>query len=190
MCIVGKELFGIMSRDYTEGDVPLQRDVFFTLMNTNVTLNQAVQLTKSGHEELLSELEELQKIKRPKAVIRVQTAREFGDLSENAEYHAAREELNFIDGRIEELGDILMRAKVVSAPTTSGIVGIGCQVTISTNGQTHVFHVVGEWEANPAEKKISHDSPLGKALIGKKVGDKVEVSAPAGMITYTIKKIH
>lgn len=159
-------------------------------MNTVTTLNQTVQLTKDGHADLVKELSELQNSKRPAAVTRVQTAREFGDLSENAEYHAAREELNFIDGRIEELEEILSRAKVIAAPKTNGVVGIGCKVTVSVDGQTHVFHVVGEWEANPAEKKISHDSPLGKALIGKRVGEKVEVDAPAGMIVYTIKKIH
>lgn len=156
-------------------------------MDTQV---QIVQLTKDGHQELVEELEQLQKVKRPAAVVRVQTAREFGDLSENAEYHAAREELNFIDGRIDELEDILSRSKVVVVKKTNSIVGIGCKVTVGLNGSTHIFHVVGEWEANPAEKKISHDSPLGKALLGKKVGDKIEVEAPAGIITYTIKKIH
>lgn len=159
-------------------------------MNTGATLNQTVQLTKDGHADLVKEFSELQNSKRPAAVTRVQTAREFGDLSENAEYHAAREELNFIDGRIEELEEILSRATVVATPKTNGVVGIGCKVTVSVDGQTHVFHVVGEWEANPAEKKISHDSPLGKALIGKRVGEKVEVDAPAGKIAYTIKKIH
>ena len=155
-------------------------------MNTG----QAVQLTKSGHDELSAELLALQKTKRPKAVLRVQTARDFGDLSENAEYHAAREELNFIDGRIDELEEILARARVVGVPKTAGVIGIGCKVTVATDGQMHTFHVVGEWEANPAEKKISHDSPLGKALIGKKVGEKVEVDAPAGKVIYTIKKIY
>lgn len=151
---------------------------------------QTVQVTKDGYSELNQELEELKSIKRPKAVQRIQTAREFGDLSENAEYHAAREELNFIDGRIEELTDILNRAHVVATNMGNKTVGIGCQVTVAANGSTHVYSVVGEWEANPAEKKISHDSPLGKALLGKKVGDRVEVEAPAGMIVYTIKKIH
>lgn len=151
---------------------------------------QTVQLTKGGYDGLAAELLDLQRVKRPKAVTRVQTARDFGDLSENAEYHAAREELNFIDGRIDELEAILARAKVVMTPASSGVVGIGCKVTVGANGQTHTFHVVGEWEANPMEKKISHDSPLGKALIGKKVGEKVEVDAPAGKVVYTIKKIH
>lgn len=152
--------------------------------------NQIVQVTKNGLEELEKELTELTKVKRPAAVDRVQRAREFGDLSENSEYHAAREELNFIDGRIEELTDITNRARVVVQKKSNDEVGIGCKVTVKTNGQAYIFSVVGEWEANPAEKKISHDSPLGKALMGKKVGDKVEVEAPAGMMMYEIKKIH
>lgn len=156
-------------------------------MNTSV---QTVTVTKEGYRELTKELQELRSAKRPAAVQRVQTAREFGDLSENAEYHSAREELNFIDGRIDELEDILGRVQVVTTSRSNKTVGIGCQVTVAANGMTHVYDVVGEWEANPAQKKISHDSPLGKALLGKKVGDKVEVEAPAGKVVYTIKKIH
>lgn len=155
-----------------------------------MTDNHIVQLTIQGRTELEKELEELRSAKRPASVKRLQTAREFGDLSENAEYHDAREELNFIDGRIEELEDILSRSKVVKAATSKNTVGIGCQVTVAANGSSHIFYIVGEWEANPMEKKISHDSPLGKALLGKKVGDKVEVAAPAGKILYTVKKIH
>lgn len=149
-----------------------------------------VQLTKEGYQELAAELSQLRDQKRPAAVTRVARAREFGDLSENAEYQAAREELNFIDGRIEELEDIMSRAKVVVNHSSNKTVGLGCKVTVAVNGASHLYHVVGEWEANPAEKKISHDSPLGKALLGKKVGDKVEVEAPAGTVVYTIKKIH
>lgn len=162
---------------------------YFLLLTMDNTLH-AVQLTKSGYDELVSELDELKLVKRPAAVKRVQTAREFGDLAENAEYHAAREELNFIDGRIDELEDILMRAKVVIGKKSTDKVDIGCKVTVAVNGTSHVYAVVGEWEADPAEKKISHDSPLGRALLGRKVGDKVEVEAPAGTILYHIKKIH
>ncbi len=149
-----------------------------------------VQLTKQGYEELAAELSQLRDEKRPAAVARVARAREFGDLSENAEYQAAREELNFIDGRIDELDDIMSRAKVVASQKSNGKVGLGCKVTVAANGASQVFHVVGDWEANPAEMKISHDSPLGRALLGKKVGDKVKVEAPAGTVVYTIKKIH
>lgn len=153
--------------------------------------NHVVQLTKQGLGELETELEELRNTKRPAAVTRVQAAREFGDLTENAEYHAARDELNFIDGRIEELEEILFNSRVIrEVNPDSGKVAIGCKVTVAANGTVHVFHIVGEWEADPAERKISHDSPLGKALLGKKVGDNVEVAAPAGTIVYTVKKIH
>lgn len=154
------------------------------------TQPQIVQVTKDGYEELIAELTQLRETKRPATVARVQTAREFGDLAENAEYHAARDELNFIDGRIDELEDILKRANVISSHKSMKTVGIGCKVTVLANGHTHNYHVVGEWEADPAEKKISHDSPLGKALMGREVGDKVEVEAPAGTVAYTIKKIH
>ena len=150
---------------------------------------QLVQLTKQGHDELVAELEELRNVKRPATVKRVQTAREFGDLTENAEYHAAREELNFIDGRIDELEDILSRSRVVTARKSHTTVGIGCKVTVAVNGSSHDYNIVGDWEANPEEKKISPDSPLGMALIGRKVGDKVTVEAPAGSVVYTIKKI-
>jgi len=149
-----------------------------------------VQLTKEGYEELVAELSGLKNGKRPAVVARVARARDFGDLSENAEYQAAREELNFIDGRIDELQDIISRAKVVVGQKSNTKVGLGCKVTVAANGISHLYHVVGDWEANPAEMKISHDSPLGKALLGKKVGDKVEVEAPAGTVVYTIKKIH
>jgi transcription elongation factor GreA len=149
-----------------------------------------VQLTKQGYEELAEELSRLTDEKRPATVERVARAREFGDLSENAEYQAAREELNFIDGRIEELSDIMSRAKVVINQSSNKTVELGCKVTVNSNGISRLYHVVGEWEANPAEMKISSDSPLGKALLGKKTGDKVEVKAPAGTVIYTIKKIH
>ena len=149
-----------------------------------------VPLTVNGAELLRNELHRLKTVERPSVINAISEARAQGDLSENAEYHDAREELNFIDGRIEELEDILSRSKVVKAATSKNTVGIGCQVTVAANGSSHIFYIVGEWEANPLQKKISHDSPLGKALLGKKVGDKVEVEAPAGKILYTVKKIH
>lgn len=151
--------------------------------------NQPIQLTKQGYEELKQELLKLWEKKRPTAVARVQRARDFGDLSENAEYHAARADLNFIDGRIEELEGVLNRAKVVGAGRSKKTVSLGCQVTVRANGKTRVFTIVGEWEADPAEQKISHESPLGQALVGKKVGDQVQIKAPAGTVKYLIKKI-
>ena len=112
-----------------------------------------------------------------------------GDLSENAEYTVAREELSFIDGRIDELEEILKQVVIISNNHSSTI-KLGSTVKVNTGRDLDEFTVVGEWEADPKEKKISHESPLGKALLGKKVGEKVEVEAPAGKIVYTIEAIN
>jgi transcription elongation factor GreA len=114
-----------------------------------------------------------------------------GDLSENAEYVAAREELTFIDGRVDELEIILKDAVIIrdNVKTANHAIKLGSTVTLHVNGKKEVFTVVGEWEADPMNKKISHESPLGKGLLGKKVGEKVQVEAPAGKITYSIVSI-
>jgi transcription elongation factor GreA len=114
-----------------------------------------------------------------------------GDLAENAEYAAAREELSFVDGRIEELEEILKQVIIIAdqASVSPNQVKLGSKVTVRHNGNKTIYHVVGEWEADPAELKISHESPLGKALLGKKIGESVEVAAPAGKVTYTIVSI-
>ena len=152
--------------------------------------HKKVYLTKEGLEELQGEYDELKNQKRPEVVKRVSDAREMGDLAENAEYAAAREELSFIDGRIEELEEILKQVAVIKDQgASSSQVKLGSQVTVKHNGNKIVYSVVGEWEADPTEKKISHESPLGKALMGKKVGEAVNVEAPAGKITYTIVEI-
>lgn len=155
--------------------------------------HKAIYLTKAGLEELKKEHEELTKVRRPEVVERVSQARNLGDLSENAEYVAAREELSFIDGRIDELEELLKQATLISEDRSKSkahkVVELGSSVTLHVNGKTQVYTVVGEWEADPAEKKISHASPLGKALIGKKIGETVEVEAPVGKLTYTIKSI-
>ncbi len=147
-----------------------------------------VLLTKDGLVELKKEYDELVNVKRPAAVVRLSDARDLGDLSENSEYASAKQDLSFIDGRIIELEEILHGAQVVTSHKR-GLVEVGCKVTLHTDGKREVFTVVGEWEANPVEKKISHESPLGKALLGKKVGDAVEVEAPAGKLLYKILHI-
>ncbi len=151
------------------------------------TLNKIV-LTQEGLVELKREHEELVNVKRPVAVTRLASARELGDLSENSEYAAAKTDLAFIDGRILELEEIIHGAKVVTSHGKSHV-DVGCKVTLTINGKKETFHLVGEWEANPMEKKISHSSPLGKALLGKKVGEKVEVDAPAGKVLYKVLNI-
>jgi len=114
-----------------------------------------------------------------------------GDLSEDAEFVSAREELSFIDGRIDELEELLKQASLISEDkkNLSHMVELGSKVTVNVKGKNESFMVVGEWEADPMDKKISHESPLGKALLGKKVGEKVEVEAPAGKVDYTIVSV-
>jgi transcription elongation factor GreA len=155
-------------------------------MNQN---DQTIYLTKDGLIELKSELKVLKDDKRPDLLLRLQAAREKGDLSENAEYTTAKEELNLLDGRIEELEEIISKDKVAVA-TKGKKIQIGSKITVEIKGKEHQFTVVGEWEADPKEKKISHDSPLGQALIGKVKGEQVEVNAPAGIINYKISEVH
>lgn len=148
-------------------------------------------VTKEGLDELKHELEVLSKTKRPEVLERVSQARAMGDLAENSEYTAAREELSLIDGRIEELSDILKNVELIKETHkgTKGGVQLGSTITVSINGKKEDFVLVGEWEADPHNKKISHESPLGKALLGKAIGEKVEVEAPAGKVSYTVVSI-
>jgi transcription elongation factor GreA len=149
-----------------------------------------IYLTKKGFEDLQKEHDELLNKRRPEVVERLSAAREMGDLSENAEYTAAREELAFLDGRIEELEELLKQAELISdGQHATQSVELGSQVVIKIGGKEETFTVVGEWEADPTEKKISHESPLGKALIGKTVGAEIEVEAPAGKMLYKVVSI-
>lgn len=145
-------------------------------------------ITSTGLDQLRTELSGLSTKRRPELVERLSIARSMGDLSENNDYQSAREDLSFVDGRISELEELIKNSKVVK-PTGNTQIAFGHSVKVTINGQQVIFQIVGEWEANPAQKKISHASPLGQALMGKKIGDKVEVSAPAGKVVYTIVSI-
>lgn len=138
--------------------------------------------------ELRVEYDHLLNTKRPEVVERLANARNQGDLTENSEYTAAKQDLAFIDGRISELEAVLHEAKVISGHSKKKV-DIGCKVTLTVSGKKDIFTIVGEWEADPMQKKISHSSPLGKALLGRKPGEKVEVEAPAGKIVYKILHI-
>jgi transcription elongation factor GreA len=144
-------------------------------------------LTKEGLEELQKEHKELTKVKRPQVLTRLSQARDMGDLSENAEYTAARDELSFIDGRIDELEELLKQVNLIAEDSKGKVtIQLGSTVLLHHNSKKEEFTVVGEWEADPAAKKISHESPLGKALLGKQEGEKIEVAAPAGKVVYTV----
>lgn len=147
-----------------------------------------IKLTQEGLDALKVELKDLKEVKRPKLVDRLANARSQGDLSENSDYQSAKEELEFLDGRIEELEDVIKKASVTPIKKNGGI-DVGTKVTVKVGTNKVIFDIVGEWEADPINKKISHESPLGKALFGKKVGEKVEVEAPAGKIQYEIIEV-
>jgi transcription elongation factor GreA len=152
--------------------------------------NKKIYLTKKGFEDLQKEYDDMLNKKRPEVVERLSAAREMGDLSENAEYTAAREELAFIDGRLEELDGLLKQAELITDENhKTQSVDLGSLVVVKIGEKKETFTVVGEWEADPTEKKISHESPLGKALLGKAVGDEIHVEAPAGKMTYKIVSI-
>ena len=145
-------------------------------------------ITQVGLNALQAELTELVEVRRPQLVDRLSIARSMGDLSENSDYQSAKEDLSFVDGRIAELEELVKNAQVV-APSNNDKIDLGHAVTVQVNGTKTEFQIVGEWEADPAKKKISHSSPLGQSLMGKKIGEKVEVAAPAGKIAYTIVSI-
>src|SRR3990170_712495 len=142
-----------------------------------MAVTNQIQITKQGFISLQGELDTLSNEKRPKLVERLAFARTQGDLMENSDYHNAKDELEFLDGRISELDDVLKNAEVVHAGSNGSGISVGTKVTLKVNGKEHVYHIVGEWEADPTQKKISHTSPLGQALIGKNVGEKVEMCA-------------
>ncbi len=152
-------------------------------------MSNQIQITKQGFKSLKKDLGELMDVKRPKLVERLSCVRSHGDLSESSDYLNGKEELVFLEGRISELQEVLKHAVVVGGKSKNGEASIGTKVTLKNDGKEHIYQIVGDWEADPINKKISHTSPLGQALVGKKAGDKVEVKAPAGKITYKILAI-
>ena len=151
-----------------------------------------VPMTKGGHKALEEELIDLKKVQRPAVIEAIATAREHGDLSENAEYHAAREQQSFIEGRIKELEGALSNAQVIDVTTMSGdTVKFGATVTIvdEDTDEEQTLQIVGQYESNADEGKISVTAPMSRALIGKSVEDSVNVITPKGERTYEILEV-
>ncbi len=147
-----------------------------------------IQFTQEGYGNLQKELDDLNLNKRQQARERLGRARAMGDLSENSEYHAAKEELAFVEGRISEIEQLLSRGIVIEVKPSAGI-SIGAEVIVERDGNKETYAIVGEFEADPLNKKLSATSPIGKAFIGKKEGDLVTVEVPAGKLKYKILKI-
>jgi len=145
-------------------------------------------LTAEGLEKLKKELDYLKRIKRKEIAERLKRTASFGDLKENAAYHEAKEAQGFLEGRVSELEDIIRSALVVKKKE-AGIIQVGSMVLVSFNGNKEKFQIVGPGEINPKEGKISYQSPLGKALLGKSVGVEVEIENLKNKIQYKILKI-
>jgi transcription elongation factor GreA len=145
-------------------------------------MKKAFYLTKEGVAELRAELEELIGLRTPIAE-RIRTAREFGDLAENAEYSSARQEQEKVEGRISEIQNILMNAEIIKAPKGDSKVQLGSTVKLKDGGKAKEFQVVGTVEADPLNGKISDESPIGSALMGKKVGDEITIKDTVFKIT-------
>ena len=146
------------------------------------------QITSEGKSELETELIEL-KARRGAVADKIADARDFGDLSENAEYDSAREEQGLLETRIAEIEDILNNADIIKSGPKS-LVGLGSKVDLQVGKNVVTYTIVGPVEANPLEGKISNESPIGLALFGRKVGDDAKITTPKGDVTYLITQIN
>ncbi|NNE79964.1 MAG: transcription elongation factor GreA [Silicimonas sp.] len=150
-----------------------------------------IPLTRAGHSALNDELKKLKSVERPAVIRAIAEAREHGDLSENAEYHAAREKQSFIEGRVKELEGILSLADVIDPTSMSGTIKFGATVQLvdEDTDEEKTYQIVGEPEADIENGKLNIKSPLARALIGKEEGDSVEVRTPGGEKAFEILKI-
>ena len=148
-------------------------------------------MTRAGHTKLETELKALKSVERPAIIRAIAEAREHGDLSENAEYHSAREKQSFIEGRIKELEGIIGLAEVIDPRTLSGSIKFGATVTLvdEDTDEEKTWQIVGEQEANIEKGLLNIRSPIARALIGKEEGDSVEVRTPGGDKAYEVLKI-
>ena len=153
---------------------------------------EKIPMTRAGHVALEAELKNLKSVRRPEIIEAIATARAHGDLSENAEYHAAKEQQSFIEGRIMELEAVIGKAQIIDPSTLSGDkVKFGATVLL-VDEETDVeetYTIVGEYEADADNRRISISAPIARALIGKSVGDSVEVRTPKGLRRYEILEV-
>lgn len=151
--------------------------------------SKSVTLTQSGLDHLKNELKELKDVKRVEVIDRIRRAKEFGDLSENAEYQTAKEDQSFIEGRIQEIEAMLKVAKIVEKTHDSSTVGLGSVVVVDIEGEQMEYEIVGPTEGDLEHNKVSSESPVGRSLMGYKKGDKVMIMAPGGELEYKIVSV-
>ncbi|MDX2082555.1 MAG: transcription elongation factor GreA [Rickettsiales bacterium] len=150
------------------------------------------QITKEGYQKLKAEIDNLKNVERPKVITAIATARELGDLRENAEYHSAKDKQGFIEAQIADLEDKFLRAEVIDISKLSGNkITFGATIKLENldNGKIVTYKIVSEFEANIDDGLISSVSPVARALIGKEVGDEVEIKTPGGVSTYEILEV-
>jgi transcription elongation factor GreA len=152
--------------------------------------NKPAYLSKEGLEQIRQELDGLVNVRRAEIAARIHEAKEHGDITENAEYEDAKNEQAFVEGRIQALSALVKNAVVIEENHSSTHVQIGSTVTIQSKDGKESFMIVGSAEASPAEGRISNESPVGRALLGRKKGDEVTVTVPAGDSKYKILSIH
>ena len=151
--------------------------------------NKPTYISRDGLEKLRKELEEMVSLRRPEIAQRIHDAKEHGDLSENAEYEDAKNEQAFVEGRIQTVEALIKNATIIDEHHTNDHVQIGSTVKVDGPDGAQSFTIVGSTEARPTEGRISNESPVGRALLGRKTGDKVTVQVPAGDIAYKIVSI-
>lgn len=153
--------------------------------------NDTVYLTPEGLKQIEDELAYLKTVRREEVAQKLETAIKQGDLKENADYHDAKEQQAFVEGRINYLENLLHSAQIISGKRQDGTVGIGSKVTIIEVGEDEeeTYLIVGAAEANPSEGKISNQSPIGAALLGRKAGEKFKAETPAGEIEFKLKRV-
>lgn len=143
-------------------------------------------ISQDGLEKLKAELTHLKTVRRKELAERIASAKALGDLSENAEYHEAKDELGFVEGRISQIEDMLKNVSIIEEGVAGGVVRIGSTVTAEIGGKTKTYKIVGSNEADPVSGRISNESPLGNAFLGCRSGETVEVATPAGTAAYKI----
>lgn len=153
--------------------------------------DKPVYLTPDGREKIIKELDFLVTVKRPEVAEAIHSAKEEGDISENSAYDAAKEQQAFVEGRIMQLEQMLKNAEIISTPVMTGIVILGSHVKVVEKGtkDEEEYQIVGSAEADPSKGRISNESPLGKALMGKKKGDPVTFKTPAGELHFQLKEV-
>ncbi len=151
--------------------------------------NKPTYISQEGLDKLRAELEEMINVRRAEVAARIHDAKEHGDLTENAEYEDAKNEQAFVEGRIQTLEAMIKNATIIDDSHPTDHVQIGSTVEVETVDGAEKFRIVGSAEANPGEGKISNESPVGRALLGKRKGEKITVKVPAGDFSYKIVRI-